>query len=110
MRRVYSTDSVPMAWHVRNVLEQHDIPAEVRNTNLFSVAGELPITECQAEVWVSVLYFARAEQLIRDVEQEATDEGPNWICSACREENLPQYACCWNCQRENSSTADSDVD
>ncbi|GIT64221.1 MAG: hypothetical protein Ct9H300mP22_6210 [Gammaproteobacteria bacterium] len=29
-----------MAWHIRNVLEQHDIYAEVKNDRLASIAGE----------------------------------------------------------------------
>lgn len=102
MKRVYSTDSVPMAWHIRNSLQQHDIEAEVRNANLYSVAGEIPLTECQVEVWVQGLYFQRAERLVREFEQEASaenwEEGPVWECANCGEENLHNFIQCWNCQ------------
>ena len=43
MKLVYTADNVAMAWHVRNLLEQHDIAAIVRNDKLYSVAGEMPV-------------------------------------------------------------------
>ena len=108
MKRVYSSDSSAMAWHIRNVLQQYDIEAEVRNSNLYSVAGELPITECQAEVWVPALYTRRAEQLIRELQQADPDPGPDWLCPSCGEDNLDTFALCWNCQwvREQEAPAD----
>lgn len=100
MKRVYTTDSVAMAWHMRNVLEQHDIGAQVRNDNLYSVAGELPVHECQPEVWVKPLDFRRAEQIIRELELSADrqQEGPEWICAHCQENSLDTFDICWNCQ------------
>lgn len=98
MKRVYSTDNVAMAWHMRNVLQQHGIEAQVRNVNLYSVAGEIPINECQPEVWVGNLDFARSEQLIREVESDPVGEGPDWICEHCGENNLDTFDICWNCQ------------
>ena len=107
MQRVYSTDSIAMAWHIRNVLQQYDIDAEVRNTNLYSVAGELPITECQAEVWVPDLFFRRADQLIRELEQADMEPGPDWQCPSCGEDNLDNFALCWNCQASRSADSDT---
>lgn len=97
MKRVYTTDSVAMAWHMRNVLEQHDIGAEVRNDKLYSVAGELPIHECQPEVWVRPLDFRRAEQIIAELESSSA-AGPEWACGQCRESNFDNFDICWNCQ------------
>ncbi len=95
-----------MAWHVRNVLEQHDIVAEVRNANLYSVAGEIPITECQAEVWVPVLFEKRAAQLITELDQDTVEEGPDWKCRNCQEDNLAHFAHCWNCLAACDSSTD----
>lgn len=112
MKRVYSTDSVPMAWHIRNSLQQHDIEAEVRNANLYSVAGEIPLTECQAEVWVQRLYSQRAERLILEFAQEASAEnwegGPVWECACCGEENFHNFIQCWNCQHLCASDISAD--
>lgn len=108
MKRVYTADSVAMAWHMRNVLEQHDIGAQVRNDNLYSVAGEVPIHECQPEVWVKPLDFRRAEQIIRELEQSnsARQEGPDWTCSHCQESNFDTFDICWNCQHSRYPDVD----
>ncbi|NQV71306.1 MAG: DUF2007 domain-containing protein [Pseudohongiella sp.] len=98
MRRVYTSDNVTKAWHIRNVLEQHDIQAVVKNEQLYSVAGEVPITECMPEVWVGDLFFARADQIIRDIENSAEPEGQDWICNSCKEVNAGSFGLCWNCQ------------
>ena len=98
MKRVYTADSIAMAWHIRNVLEQHDIASTVRNDKLYSVAGELPVTECLPEVWVSHnLDMKRAEQIVRDLNFKE-EELPGWKCMACSEDNASNYDICCNCQ------------
>ena len=42
MKKVYSTEILANAWNIKNVLEQHDIEAVIKNENLFSVSGESP--------------------------------------------------------------------
>ena len=46
MKKVYTADSPAIAWHFRNVLEQHGIASLVKNDLLYSVGGEVPIHEC----------------------------------------------------------------
>lgn len=99
MKRVFTAESVAMAWHVKNVLEFHDIDAVVKNEGLLSIAGEVPIGECQPEVWVlNDLYFALAEKLVLELESEPNVEGEDWHCRNCQESNLASYGICWNCQ------------
>lgn len=98
MKKVYSTEILANAWNIRNVLQQHDIEAEVRNENLFSVSGEVPFIECMPEVWVQTLYAARAEQIIAQTQGPAEEEGPDWHCLACGESNASNFAVCWNCE------------
>ena len=57
-KKVYTADSVSMAWHFRNVLEQHGISSVVKNDNLYSAGGELPLNECMPEVWVEHALYA----------------------------------------------------
>ncbi|NKB32099.1 MAG: DUF2007 domain-containing protein [Pseudomonadales bacterium] len=98
MKRVYTADSVAMAWHIRNVLEQHDIYAEVKNERLSSIAGETPITESMPEVWVKPLYAKRAEQILKELANADEVEGEEWVCRSCGEDNLGSFDICWNCQ------------
>jgi hypothetical protein len=99
MKRVYTADSAAMAWHIKNVLEHNNIDAIVRNEGLMSVAGEVPITECQPQVWVlNNLYEKLAEQIIKEAVGGQVIEGPDWICRNCNESNAANFAICWNCQ------------
>jgi len=102
MKRVYTADSIPMAWHIRNVLEQHDIASTVRNDKLYSAAGELPVTECLPQVWLSHNQdVERAEQIIRDLnfnEEQLAD----WNCTVCSEANAGNFTICWNCQSSDN--------
>lgn len=108
MRRVFTSESVAMAWHVKNVLEFHDIDAVVKNEGLLSIAGEVPIGECQPEVWVlNDLNFPRAEKLVLEMESEPEFKGDDWVCNSCQEDNLASYGICWNCQ---SSIDEEEVD
>lgn len=102
MKRVYSTESVPLAWHMRNVLEQHHIETIIKNDRLYSIAGEMPITECMVEVWVRHdLDFRHAENIIRDIEGKNEIEGDDWQCDRCGEANMGNFAVCWNCQHSH---------
>jgi len=99
MKRVYSSESAAMAWHIRNVLEQHQIDSVVKNDRLFSASGDIPFTECLAEVWVkNKLDYQRAERIIREIATEPVDSGPDWVCAKCGETNTASYAICWNCE------------
>lgn len=98
MKRIYTADSLAMAWHMRNVLEQHDIYSEVKNEGLSSIAGETPITESLPEVWVKPLYVKRAEQVIKEIIKSEEFYEKDWVCKSCGEDNLGNFAICWNCQ------------
>ncbi|MED5412563.1 MAG: DUF2007 domain-containing protein [Pseudomonadota bacterium] len=98
MKRIYTADSIAMAWHIRNVLEQHDIYAEVKNDRLASIAGETPITESMPEVWVKPFYVRRAEEIIKEMFGLDEPQGEGWICSSCGEDNLGSFDICWNCE------------
>lgn len=114
MKRVYTADSVAMAWHVKNILEFHDIDATVKNEGLMTIAGEVPFVECLPEVWVlNDLCSPLAEKLIKEIEDEPAVEGADWNCRDCKESNLASYAICWNCQssideEDQSGKRDSD--
>ena len=47
MKKVYTADSPAIAWHFRNVLEQHGIASLVKNDLLYSVGGGLYMSVCQ---------------------------------------------------------------
>ena len=84
---------------MKNMLEQQGIEVETRNDRLYSVAGELPVTECMGEVWVvSALYYQTAERLVSEMELASLPEFDAWVCHACHEKVDGTFAVCWNCQ------------
>lgn len=93
MKRVFSSWNLAIVHHYRNVLEAEGIRAVVRNQYLSSAMGDLPTTECQAELWVLAdAHAARAEQLLRG----ALPQEPEWRCG-CGEALGGQFTQCWRC-------------
>ena len=82
-----------MVHHYRNVLEAEGIRAVVKNQYLSSAMGDLPPTECQAELWVLHEHDApRAERLL--LAPRAPE--PDWTCG-CGERLGAQFTQCWRC-------------
>ena len=99
MKKIYSNNNIVLVWHVKNMLEQQGIEVETRNDRLYSVAGELPVTECMGEVWVvSALYYQTAGRLVSEMELASLPEFDAWVCHACHEKVDGTFAVCWNCQ------------
>jgi len=105
MRLVHTTDSITMAWHIKNILEQHDIICTVKNDKLYSVSGEVPFTECWPEVWVKELDFDRSLRLINESKSKVSANAKDWVCVGCAESNEANFEICWNCQTSVSACA-----
>ncbi|RCV89137.1 DUF2007 domain-containing protein [Billgrantia montanilacus] len=94
--RVFAHSNALLVSHVRNVLAAADIPVELRNLTLGGGAGELPLGECEPEVWVAPHNRARAESLIRDAMADS-DDRPDWTCPGCGETLEGVFESCWQC-------------
>ncbi|RFA24803.1 hypothetical protein CAI21_20250 [Alkalilimnicola ehrlichii] len=98
MKRVYQAADILLAGHIHAVLEQHGIPAVLRNAYLGGAAGELPLNECWPEVWVSDDEdYELARRLVADILE--APGGSDWRCSGCGELVEGQFAACWSCGR-----------
>ncbi len=109
MKRVFSSESLADAGHVKAVLEQQGIGCFIRNEQLSGALGEVPFLECMPEVWV---YDdddeARARNVVRDVTSPSPAEAPAWRCAACGERNEGHFAACWQCGAQDGDTAATD--
>lgn len=94
--RVFAHSNALLVSHVRNLLEAAGIPAQLRNMTLGGGAGELPLGECEPEVWVKPHNRERAEALIREALAGAS-EAPAWRCPDCGEPLDGVFDACWNC-------------
>ena len=110
MKCLYSNDNVALVWHVKNMLQQQGIDVTVKNDKLYSVAGELPITECMPEVWVkNALHYQYAEKLIAEMESGKPEDFAPWQCRVCGELVEGSFGVCWNCQNAKDSISDQMV-
>jgi hypothetical protein len=92
LKRVFSSYDQTAVYHARNLLEAAGVDVLVRNAALSSAMGELPPSECQAELWLlNDDDFAKAQAVL-----SARVEGTDWTC-ACGETLGPQFTQCWRC-------------
>lgn len=94
---VFRHSNALLVGHVRNVLESAGIPCELRNMVLSGGAGELPLGECEPEVWVAVHNRERAEALAYDALHGPREAMPGWTCPRCSERLDGVFEACWQC-------------
>ncbi|NIC05870.1 DUF2007 domain-containing protein [Billgrantia bachuensis] len=94
--RVFAHSNSLLVSHVRNVLAAAGVPVELRNMVLGGSAGELPLGECEPEVWVAAHNRERAEALIHTA-MTGSSEAPDWRCSHCGEALEGAFETCWCC-------------
>ncbi|MFC3284331.1 putative signal transducing protein [Litchfieldella rifensis] len=103
--RVFRHSNALLVSHIQNVLIAAGIPAELRNMTLGGGAGELPLGECEPEVWVAAHNAARADALVRESLQGASDPAPDWVCPHCGESLGGAFETCWKCGTDRSHGA-----
>ncbi|MBS34318.1 MAG: hypothetical protein CMO26_00170 [Thiotrichales bacterium] len=101
MKKIYSSQLLPMVGHLRNVLEAHGIECLVKNEFGSSGMGELPPIEVWPELWV--LDDRQFDEAVSIVSVAALDNGvtatQRWTCNNCGEQLEGQFTDCWKCGR-----------
>ncbi|MDI4637306.1 MULTISPECIES: DUF2007 domain-containing protein [Halomonadaceae] len=95
--RVFAYPNALLVSHVHNVLESAGVRAELRNLTLGGGAGELPLGECEPEVWVAPHNAARARTLVREALEGPGEARPDWSCPGCGEHLEGVFETCWAC-------------
>ena len=106
MRKIYSHQNSTLIHQLKNVLENCDIPCEIRNESLHKVLGPYQSFDCWVELWV--LNDEQYDEALDILEEGFAGEettGVSWICPKCLEENESQFTECWNCGESRSDTA-----
>ncbi|MHB0776827.1 putative signal transducing protein [Halomonas sp. WWR20] len=96
--RVFRHSNALLVSHVRNVLVSAGVPCELRNMLLGGGAGELPLGECEPEVWVALPRVSRAKALIHEALQGPDITPPGWTCRTCGESLEGVFEACWRCE------------
>lgn len=95
--RVFAHTNALLVSHMHNLLRAAGIPAELRNMTLGGAAGELPLGECEPEVWVAPHNAERAQALIRRSQEGEAAPSPDWDCPRCGERLEGAFDACWRC-------------
>ena len=98
MKKIFTDENLALVGCVRSELENAGVVCELRNDVLGGAAGEIPVTECWPEVWISEEQdLLRAEGIVADVMQRRANPGSGWQCGDCGEQHEGQFGTCWNC-------------
>lgn len=102
VREVYSAESMFDAEHMRYMLAEAEISSRVTGAPLQSIIGELPAQLSAPGIWVRNEDFDAARAIIDEEVaklKEKRDLRSAWNCDTCGEQNVPEFAICWYCQR-----------
>lgn len=98
VKKVYSTQLIPLAGHVKAILEAQGIECILKNDFLAGAAGELPPIECWPEVWIlQDDDYDEATAIVAATTLSASESGETWTCPRCEEELEAQFTNCWKC-------------
>lgn len=98
MKKVYSTQLIPLAGHVKEILEGQGIECIVKNDFLAGAAGELPPIECWPEVWIMEdAQYNEAMAIVAAATVSDKASAESWTCPRCDEKLEGQFTNCWNC-------------
>ena len=100
MRLVYTHENKLILHSAKNVLELNGIKCFLKNEHSVSAAGNLGITNTDAELWISDIGdYENAVSLLEKEIANSSSKAP-WICDKCNEENDGRFELCWNCRNE----------
>jgi len=103
MQRLYQAADRIEAQLLRDLLERHQIEAQVFGDYLTGAAGELP-ADIYPSLWViDERDLARAQALLQDwlAENQARAAAQSWVCRGCGELVEGSFDLCWRCGREH---------
>ena len=105
MIKIYASEDRVLIHHLHNMLMQDGIETVIKNDLLFTLAGEVPATECWPELWLAdEKLLSDAEKLIQKSINNNTGKHQRWVCDECNEALDGQFTQCWNCGHERELT------
>jgi hypothetical protein len=101
MKKLYVSQSLIDVESRKELLDQAQIPATIKNQRSAMLGGEVPFVEVFPELWVlKDEDFERANTLLEDWERAEPVETTGWTCSSCSEVHQKEFTTCWKCGQE----------
>ena len=104
MNIVYKHENKAILNSVKHLLELNGIECFLKNEHSASAAGNLGISNVEAELWIQ--NTSNTEKAVSIIDREITNatSKPSWSCEQCGEENDGSFEVCWKCQSEAVGT------
>jgi hypothetical protein len=101
MKQLYVSQNLIDVESRKELLDQAQIPATIKNHRSAMLGGEVPFVEVFPELWVLMDEdFERAKTLLEDWERAKPVEATGWTCSDCGELHSREFTTCWKCGQE----------
>lgn len=101
MKKVYVSQSLIEVESRKELLDQAQIPATIKNQRSAMLGGEVPFVEVFPELWVlNDQDIERARTLLEDWECAKPVETTGWTCLVCGEVHQKEFTTCWKCGQE----------
>lgn len=102
MKEVFVDPDLTRVAFARNLLQAEGIECYIQNEHTRtlgpSVAG-FSYTQLldPALCILDDSHLEKAEEIIRTHFKNSTEDGPDWVCSGCKESNPSSFDLCWSC-------------
>jgi hypothetical protein len=100
VKPIYTSLRLHEIYHLKNLLEAAGIPCRVRNEQLCTLAGEVPFTECAAQLVLARESDREAALDVLRHWRSPRPRRPAWRCPRCNEQLEGQFTACWQCGAE----------
>ena len=99
LKLAFTRDNLFEVNAMRALLASHGIDSLLKNEFSSSIAGEVPFSESWPQIWVVDEEFESALLLLQQAATagDQCNEGKDWACLACEEENPVTFELCWSC-------------
>ena len=101
MKRVYCSDDLVMAGHLKSLLDADGIECFLKNQYLTGGRGDLPLNECWPELWITQdeSYVHAMKIITATIYNPDKIVDSDWRCN-CGELIEGQFGSCWNCGKD----------
>lgn len=98
MIKIFVSQSLPEVESLKNIMEQAEIPCNIKNQQTAGLAGEVPFVEVFPELWVLRNEdLGKAKDILENWSKAKPVQDKEWICPNCRETIEKEFTTCWNC-------------